>query len=389
MLIIDKPYVSELLRNTIEKFQFPVLKTKDAMELLPKSGINFVHEDDAIEKYRSGEISTIYTSSENSIGWIAKNLSFSELPEKVDVFKNKVKFRKIVSGLYSDFFYKEVDPDKLETLNYDELPKPFIIKPNVGFFSLGVHKVTSKESWEKIKVEIKKEAKIIKNTYPLEVLDTAKFIIEENIEGEEYTMDAFYDKNGEPAILGMMHHIFAGEEDTSDRLYTTSPKVIRENMDRFMEFLIQLGSLVGLKNFPLHMEVRVGSDDKIMPIEGNPLRYGGWCTSAELTHFAFGFNPYEFIMLGKKPDWEAILKNHSGNSFSIVILNNNSGLKPSEIKNFYYEKLASRFEKVLELRKADAAKFHIFGFVYAETRPDNFVELENLLHSNLREFIGV
>ena len=357
MFIIDKPYVSELLRNTIEKFQFPVLKTNDTMELLPKSGINFVHEDDAIEKYRSGEISTIYTSSENSIGWIAKNLSFSELPEKVDVFKNKLKFRKIVSGLYPDFYYKEVDPDKLEDLNYDELPKPFIIKPNVGFFSLGVHKVTSKESWEKIKVEIKKEAEIIKNTYPLEVLDTAKFIIEENIEGEEYTVDAFFDKNGEPAILGMMHHIFADEEDISDRLYTTSPKVIRDNMERFMEFLIQLGSLVGLKNFPLHLEVRVGSDGKIMPIEGNPLRYGGWCTSAELTNYAFGFNPYEFVMLGKKPDWETILKNHSGSSFSIVILNNNSGLKPSEIKNFDYEKLASRFEKVLELRKADAPNF--------------------------------
>jgi hypothetical protein len=94
-------------------------------------------------------------------------------------------------------------------------------------------------------------------------------------------------------------------------------------------------------------------------------------------------------MQGKTPDWDSILKKHSGNSFSIVILNNNSGIAPAEIKNFDYEKLTSQFEKVLELRKVDAKQFHIFGFVYAESRPDNFAELEKLLHSDLREFIEV
>lgn len=387
MLIIDLPYVSDLLRQTLLINQFPVLKTSDAIMLLPKEGINFISEGEAIGKYKTGEIPVIYTSSENSIGWIAKNLSFSELPEKVELFKNKIKFRKLVSALYPDFYFREVDPDKIDDLKYNELPRPFIIKPNVGFFSLGVHKVSSKENWEKVKIQIRNEAKTIKDTYPKEVLDTAKFIIEENIEGEEYTIDAFYDKNGEPVILGMMHHLFSGDADTSDRLYTTSPKVIRENMDRFMNFLKQLGDLVGLKNFPLHLEVRVDDRGKIMPIEGNPLRYGGWCTSAELTHYAFGFNPYEYVMLDKKPDWKTILDQHSGNSFSIVILNNNSGIEAGKIAQFDYEKLTGRLEKVLELRKADVLKFHIFGFVYAETRPDNLEELEHLLHSDLREFI--
>ncbi|MCF8367029.1 MAG: ATP-grasp domain-containing protein, partial [Bacteroidales bacterium] len=357
MLIIDKPYVSELLRNTLLKNQFPVLKTPDAIELLPDKGINFISEKDAIEKYRTGEIQTIYTSSENSIGWISKNLSFSELPEKVDVFKNKIKFRKLVSTLYPDFYFKAVEPDKIDELKYDELPHPFIIKPNVGFFSLGVHKVNSAENWKRVKTEIRREAELIKNTYPKEVLNTTRFITEENIEGEEYTVDAFYDGNGEPVILGMMHHIFSGDEDTSDRLYTTSPKVVDENLQRFMNFLIELGNLAGLKNFPLHLEVRVDNIGRIMPIEGNPLRYGGWCTSAELTHYAFGFNPYEYVMLRKKPDWDSILKNHSGNSFSIIILNNNSGTEAGKIKHFDYEKLTSKLEKVLELRQVDVVKF--------------------------------
>ncbi len=389
MFIIDKPYASALLIETLRRNQFPVLKTEDAMVLLPREGINFIEVPEAIQKYRSGEVSTIYTSSENSIGWIAENLAFSDLPDKIDVFKNKARFRKLISKLYPDFYFKEVDPDNLDDLNFDDLPQPFIIKPNVGFFSLGVHKVSLEENWERVKTTIRKEAEIIKDTYPREVLDTAKFIIEENIEGEEYTVDAFYNANGEPAILGMMHHIFAGDEDTSDRLYTTSPQVIREHKASFLDFLTKLGNIVGLKNFPLHLEVRVDKAGNIMPIEGNPLRYGGWCTSAELTHYAFGFNPYEYVMLGKSPDWDQILENHSGNRFSIIILNNNSGMEASEVKSFDYEKLTAKFEKVLELRKVDARRFHIFGFVYVESKPDNFAELENLLHSDLREFIRV
>lgn len=387
MLIIDKPYVSDLLRETIIRNQYPVLKTTGAQELLNGSPVNFVNEQAAVQKIRSGEIPTIYTSSENSIGWISKHLSFSDLPDKVDAFKNKARFRELVSGLYPDFFFQMVDPGKLDELNFNDLPHPFIIKPNVGFFSLGVHKVTSLDNWKAVKQKIGKETERIKHTYPEEVLDTAKFIIEENISGEEFTVDAFYDASGKPFVLGMMHHIFAGEEDTSDRLYTTSPQIIHENLTPFHDFLEKLGKLAGLKNFPLHLEVRVDTNGRIMPIEGNPLRYGGWCTSAELTHYAFGFNPYEYVMEGRQPDWDQILEKHSGNRFSIIILNNNSGIDAREVKSFDYKKLTGKLEKVLELRKVNAAKFHIFGFVYAETRPDNFSELEALLHSDLREFM--
>jgi hypothetical protein len=387
MLIIDKPYVSGLLTKTILEFGFPVLKTDDATALLPDEGVTFIEPEKAIQKYRTGEISTIYTSSENSIGWIAQNLSFSDLPSKVEVFKNKAKFRRLVSGLYPDFFFMEVAPADIEKLAFEDLPNPFIIKPNVGFFSLGVHKVTSAENWEQVKKAIIEEAEIIRDTYPEEVLDTTKFIIEENIPGEEYTVDAFFDEKGEPVILGMMHHIFSGEEDTSDRLYTTSAKLISDHAERFTGFLRQLGDLVRLKNFPLHLEVRVDESGRIMPIEGNPLRYGGWCTSAELTHCAFGFNPYECVMLNKKPDWKTILDQHSGNSFSIIILNNNSGIDARDVKKFDYEKLAGTLESVLEIRKVDVVKFHIFGFVFAETRPGRFKSLDKLLHSDLKEFI--
>lgn len=389
MLIVDKPYVSELLKNTLLKNRFTVLKTRDAVELLPEKGIQFLEESAAIEKIKSGQIATIYTSSENSIGWIHQHLGFTGLPEKVDFFKNKVAFRRALSDLYPDFFFRAVELKDLDKLAPGELPFPFIIKPGVGFFSLGVHRVNTPVEWQMTKQKIERETGVISKTYPREVLDMSTFIIEEIIEGDEFTIDVFYNSAGTPVILGMMHHIFAGKDDTSDRLYTTSPQVFRDYLKPFTAFLQELGGRLGLRNFPLHLEVRVDKAGQIVPIEGNPLRYGGWCTSAELTHYAFGVNPYECVMNETEPDWNEILGAHSGNYFSIIILNNNSGIDAKKISSFNYQKLTSRIGKVIEVRKTDVVKFHIFGFVFAETHPDHFTELLTLLHSDLTEFIEV
>jgi hypothetical protein len=389
LIIIDKPYVSEFLKNTLKSFQFPVLRNEASVELLPSNGINFVPADEAVDALKKNQDGVIYTSSENSVGWIAENLVFSHLPEQVNVFKDKVKFRELLSKMYPDIFYKAVSVDELDSLDLDKLPMPFIIKPTVGFFSLGVYRVSDKASWPSVRQKIKKEIENVKDTYPQEVVGTKKFIIEEIINGDEYTIDAYFDRNGKPVILGMMKHIFASAEDMSDRLYITSKQVIYENFARFTEFLEKLGSLVQLKNFPLHVEVRVNEDGKIVPIEVNPLRFGGWCTSAELTHYAYGFNPYQFLMENNTPDWQYILSTCTDDIFSIIILNNNTGLDANEIESFDYDKLLAKVKTPLELRKVDARKFHIYGFLYARTRPENFGELERMLHSDLNEFIQI
>jgi len=387
LIIIDKPYVSEFLKSTLESGKIPVLKNTAALELLPRKGINFLTEEQVIQQMQNNPESMIYTSSENSVRWIVENLGFSRLPEMVNIFKDKVKFRELLSNLYPDLFFKEVALDDLDSLDISTLPLPFIIKPAVGFFSLGVYRVSDEATWPAIRQKIKKEIGVIKDTYPPEVLDTGRFIIEEIIDGDEYTIDAYFNNNGKPVILGMMKHIFASAEDMSDRLYITSRQVIQENLDRFRIFLEKLGKLVKLKNFPLHLEVRVNENGTIIPIEVNPLRFGGWCTSAELTHYAYGFNPYQLLMETKTPDWQSILASCSDDIFSISILNNNTGYDAQEIESFDYDKLLTQYEMPLELRRVDARQFHIFGFLYARTSPGNFDELERLLHSDLHEFI--
>lgn len=60
----------------------------------------------------------------------------------------------------------------------------------------------------------------------MQVLDTGKFIIEENIEGEEFAVDAYFNSKEKPVILNILKHIFSSENDVSDRVYFTSKSVM-------------------------------------------------------------------------------------------------------------------------------------------------------------------
>jgi len=103
---------------------------------------------------------------------------------------------------------------------------------------------------------------------------------------------------------------------------------------------------------------------------------------------AYGFNPYLYYYLQKKPNWSEVLKGKEGKFFSIIVLDNSTGIDVDKITSFNYEKLLSNFEKPIELRKIDYNKYSVFGFLFTETREDNFIELKNILVSDLNEFIS-
>lgn len=73
---------------------------------------------------------------------------------------------------------------------------------------MGVHKVSNINEWDRTIELMEKELEDVKGLYPEEVMDAKYFIIEECIEGEEYAIDAYFDSNGNPVILGILKHIF-------------------------------------------------------------------------------------------------------------------------------------------------------------------------------------
>ncbi|RKX82624.1 MAG: ATP-grasp domain-containing protein, partial [Spirochaetes bacterium] len=73
--------------------------------------------------------------------------------------------------------------------------------------------------------------------------------------------------------------------------------------------------------------------------------------------------------------------------YSIVVLDNSTGVAVSDIRGFDYEGLLARFRKPLELRRIDFREYPVFGFLFTETDEDNFTELKEILESDLSEFI--
>jgi len=386
MLILEKPYVSKFLEDTITQLGLPVLKNKATEEFKLNENINFVEEEEFVNKIKENEDYLIYCNSENPINWITKNLSFTNLPEKIDAFKNKVIFRDLLKHIHPDFFYKEVSFNELEEIDINEITMPFIIKPSVGFFSIGVYKVNSISGWEKVKNQLKKDVNNIGDNYPVEVIDTNKFIIEENIEGDEFAIDLYYDENSNPVILNILEHLFASGEHVNDRVYITSKKIMRKYYDLFFDFLAEIGKLITLERFPMHIEFRVDKDMNIIPIEINPMRFAGWCTT-DIAYYAYGINVYDYFFKQKKPDWEKILKNKEDKIYSIVIADLPKDIEIHNIRKIDYNKFYSYFENALEMRKIDYFKYGVFAFLFAETSYNNRQELEKILRSNLKEYV--
>ncbi|MBT8316349.1 MAG: ATP-grasp domain-containing protein [Lutibacter sp.] len=387
MFLIDKPYVSDFLIKTIKENNFQIVKTEVAKELVPDKTLNWISETDAKNSYIANPNQPIYSNSENSISWVEEHLNTTKLPTQIGVFKNKIKFRELLKETYPNYFFKGVKFEDLDELKVAKLKFPFIIKPAVGFFSLGVHKVDEPSEWNEVLAQIKKDINHIKGFYPTEVLDANYFIIEECIEGEEYAVDCYYNEKGEAVILNIMHHIFSSGKDVSDRVYSTSKEIISSNLKTVQNLVTIIGEKANLKNFPIHIEVRIDESGIIIPIEVNPMRFGGWCTTGDMAWYAYGINSYEHFLYGKKPNWDEIFKNKAGEKYSLILLDNTSGIPQENIKLFDYDLLLNDFEKPLLLRKVAMKEYPVFGFVFTETSEGNEEELKQILTSNLRKYI--
>jgi hypothetical protein len=385
MFLIDKPFVSDFLVETIKDNNYKIIATKVAKELVNDDSLAWIEEEEAIDLLKNNPEISLYSNSENALAWIDQYYGESELSSQLQVLKNKVKFRELIKGLFPDFYFKQISIEEIQRLSDDELRFPFVIKPAVGFFSIGVHIVENQKDWIKAKSELQPDK--LKSIFPENVLNTSTFIIEEFIRGEEYAIDYYYDNNGDAVLLNVLHHLFSSGTDTSDRVYSTSKEIIEKYKIDLEYFLGKIGKELHLKNFPAHAEVRIDENGKIVPIEVNPLRFGGFCTTADLLGVTLGFNEYKCFCENKKPDWDTLFKGKETKIFSVIILDNNSGIIPSNIVRFNYLDLAKDFEKPILIRELDINKYPVFGFAFIESAASNKKELNDILTSDLRKYI--
>jgi len=385
MILIDHPYISDFLIKTIKENNFEIIATKEAKSLINDDALNWISENDAKNKLLISPNPLVYTNSENSLTWIFNNLKETNLPEQIGLFKDKLKFRELTKGMFPDFLFRKIKIEDIKTVDIDELKLPFVIKPSLGFFSIGVHIIRNKSDWYAARKELNYDN--LKSIYPKEVMDASTFIIEEFIEGEEFAIDAYFNNEGEVVILNILHHMFSSSTDVSDRVYSTSKRIISKYKKSVEEFLKTIGEKADLKNFPLHVEVRIDEKGVIKPIEINPQRFGGWCTTGDLAWYAFKFNSYQYFIQNKKPNWDEIFKTMKDKIYSIILLNNNSGFIPSEISHFDFDMLKQDLENIVVIRKLDFNKYNAFGILFTETSKGNDRELKEILNSDLTKYI--
>ena len=387
MIAIGKPYVSAFLLESIQKSNYPVISTEEAKEVLKENWVNWISEIEAREILKENTGTKVYTNSENTIGWFENNADQGPLPDQIQVFKNKIRFRELLSGIYPNYHFQGVEFNRLREMDVGSLSFPFVIKPAVGFFSVAVHRVENREEWNQVLDLIDMEVKVSEDTFPREVINTSQFIIEECIEGEEYAIDCYFNQKGEAVILNILHHRFSSGKDVSDRVYTTSEKIINQHKEGVQAFLEMIGDKTALANFPMHVEVRIDQKGKIIPIEANPLRFGGWCTTGDLSWYAYGINSYDCYFNEKQPVWEEIFKTRKDKSYSVVVLDNNSGYPEAQIESFDIQLIANNFQKILDIREVDFRTYGVFGFLFVETSLGSEEELTRILTSDLRRYI--
>jgi len=385
MLLIDEPYVSGFLKDTLREHNYPVISTPTAKRLLPEGGYHWITEAEASARLREAVAPRVYANSESALPWVTQHGAQHDLVHQVSVLKDKVAFRELIADLFPDFTFRVERMAGLQALTADELTFPFVIKPSVGFFSIGVHIVNDADDWARVQQELQ-PAKL-RSIFPETVLDTSQFILEAFIPGEEYAIDYYHDDEGQVVVLNILHHVFSSGTDTSDRVYTTSKDIIVRHEKAVVDFLGAVGRKLNLTNFPAHAEVRIDEQGRIQPIEINPLRFGGWCTSADLLGVALGYNAYAHFMDNQKPVWDRIFAGKEEQLFSIVVLDNRSGLVPEDIAGFDYDKLKADFEHPLEVREFDVRQYGIFGFLFTETSPAHAGELQRILVSDLTGYI--
>ena len=382
MIILEKPYVSAPLVAYLEEKQIPVLHN-DMAELLKQQGhqLNLLEDQQFVEKYQQTQ--KLYAVSENALVWLYAQLPDSELVKKVKILKDKAAFRRICQKIYPDFYYKEVELKALRSLDPDTLPLPLVLKPSVGFLSVGVYIVRSKEEWQTALDDIDKNFAKQCAVFPDTVVKSEMFVLEQFIEGEEYAVDAYYDADGQPNIINIFHHIFKDETDVSDRLYCMSKQIFETNYPAFNQFCIDLNGVLQLRNFPMHVEFRVDKrTGRAIPIEVNPLRFAGMCLN-DLTRHTCGLLPVQAFFEGTRPDYATMWNGIEEDVFSFVVLD-----KPFETtRSIDFEAIKKHFHGVLETRDIKNPAMSIWGFLFTKTSPEHKDELKEILFSDLQEFM--
>lgn len=378
MVILERPFASDMMVETLQKNNIPVLRN-EMSEMRITAG-NVLDDKAFSDKYR--EIGKLYTVSENALGWIYEHIEDKRFLDSISLVKDKSAFRTICRDIYPDFFFKEVNVKEMMELDPDTIAFPCVIKPSVGFLSKGVYVVNDAAEYRRVAELLSRDFVNAKADFPEFVVGRSRFLIEEYIRGEEYAVDTYYDENGTPVILNIFHHKFFDESDTSDRLYMTSKGLFDRYEEPFTRFLTTLNNTLHLRNFPMHIEFRYDGK-KAVPIEINPLRFTGFCLN-ELQVFISGQHPMLSYLRGTHVTKEEMWRGKENYTYAFTVLDLPSGC---EEMTFDESKFSADFHEVIDVRLVPDKTSGVAATVFLRIETENEGQFDGIMTLDMREYM--
>lgn len=378
MVILERPFVSDLMVETLEKNNIPVLKN-EMSELRVANG-KVLSDNEFCEEYKKSR--KLYTVSENALGWIYEHIEDKNFLDSISLVKDKAAFRSICRDIYPDFFFKELNINEMKNADINSIVFPCVIKPSVGFLSKGVFVVHDEQEYQAAVDSLLNDFAKAGDGFPEFVVGKSRFLIEEYIRGEEYAVDTYYDENGTPVILNIFHHKFMDESDTSDRLYLTNKGLFDQYEEPFTHFLTSLNNTLHLKNFPMHIEFRYDGK-KAVPIEINPLRFTGFCLN-ELQVFISGQHPMLSFLKGRRVSKEEMWKDKENLTYAFTVLDLPSGC---EDKAFNAEKFSADFHDVIDVRLVPDKTSGVAATVFLKIETENLQAFDRIMSLDMREYM--
>ena len=351
MIIIEAPYLSDLMAHWLKTSGHPVLANDFACQAAKANpGIHLVSSEEAAQRLDAGE--RLYTNSENALEWVLGNTCNQPLRDSIKLCKDKAAMRAKLAPLDPTLFYRECSWDELRQLDTAGLPFPVVVKPTVGFISFGVHVAANADQWKHALSELSEEV-AKRSLYPQSVIDSSTFIVEGYIDGQEYAVDVYFDEDGKPVILDIMQHDFRDQDDTSDHLYYTSHALMRHAVPHLAAWFEEANRFLQFADFCSHVELRVSLEADQAPLEAmkdprnihviefNPLRFAGFC-GTDLGYFAHGLYPYQAYLENQKPTWDDASAD-DGLTTAFIVLEAPSAQKPG--RSFSYPLFLEQLRK--------------------------------------------
>jgi ATP-grasp domain len=326
---------------------------------------------------RFGKNDKVCIASEVSIETVVSRMDDLTRKKTIKTLKDKYSFRKTIASIYPEYQYQFVKASEIESL---VITRKSVIKPAKGVFGTAVRTIDRHTNLTNLAADLKIELSKNEDIFSDGVLSKEDFLVEEYIEGKEYAVDMFYDADGKPCIINICHHPIPENKAYLHILYYFSKEVFDRIYTKAKHFFIELNKILNVTNLSIHGEFKFHNDE-LMPIELNPLRYGGMGFGNMVFH-ALGINPYTYFLNNVEPNWQTIWEDRQEDIFCFFIAYNGASININEYKP-NRERLKQQFTAVLLECSFDYQTQLTFGIYCLKETKEN---LANLLKIDFDDF---